>query len=230
MSNFNMEPITCPNCKTEQKIKVWESVDIAKSPKEKAKIISGEFFQFKCKKCDFSAPLAYNCLYSDIENKMLIWLIPELTDEVKDKLTTAETLKGDNEHPTNDYIYRIVTTPNELKEKIMINDAGLDDRVVELLKMVYMSQLTTLTGDKTIAEEAITEMYLDIQDEDKYSFVIFFEKREPLMIPVNYDVYIKLYADFIEMIEQEHEEKFVEIDFEWAKKMFFKKMKKTIDN
>lgn len=227
MSKFNMEPITCPQCKTEQKIKVWESVNVSLSPKEKQKILDGEFFKFKCKKCDFEAPLAYNCLYSDIENKLIIWMIPELTDELKEKLSVAETMKGDEEHSTKDYIYRIVTTPNELKEKIMINDAGLDDRIVELLKMVYLSQISTITGDEKIAEENISEMYLDIQGEECYSFIVFFEKRNPLMIPINYDVYIKVYEDFIDLVESEQEEKFTEVDFQYAKKMFSKKNKKS---
>lgn len=224
MSNFNMEPITCPNCKTEQKIKVWESIDVSVSPKEKQKILDGDFFKFSCKKCDFEAPLAYNCLYSDVENKLLIWLIPELTDEIKEKLSVADTLKGDEKHDTSDYIYRIVTTPNELKEKIMIKDEGLDDRIVELLKMVYLSQISTLTGDETIADENILEMYLDRQGKGCYSFIIFFEKREPVMISINNDIYKKIYDDFIQLVESEQEEKFTEVDFQYAKKIFSKKV------
>ncbi len=224
MSNFNMEPITCPNCKTEQKIKVWESIDVSVSPKEKKKILDGDFFKFSCKKCDFEAPLAYNCLYSDIENKLLIWLIPELTDEIKEKLSVADTLKGDEKHDTSDYIYRIVTTPNELKEKIMIKDEGLDDRIVEILKMVYLSQISTITGDESIADENILEMYLDRQEKGCYSFIIFFEKREPIMIPINNDIYEKVYNDFIQLVESEQEEKFTEVDFQYAKKIFSEKV------
>lgn len=219
MSKFNMETMVCPKCKTEQKIKVWESVNVTQSPKEKERILKGEFFRFACKKCDMTAPLAYNCLYNDMDKKLLVWLIPELTDEVEEKLASAETIADDDKSGLG-YIYRIVETPNELKEKIMINDAGLDDRIVELLKMIYMSQMADITGDKTIAEEGITEMLLDVKGENDFAFVIFFEKREPLMIDINYDVYIKVYEDFIELVEEVSEEKFTRVDFQWAKKIF----------
>lgn len=218
MSNYNMQPIVCPVCKTEHKIKVWENLDGGENKKQKENILNGEFFKFKCKKCEYFAPLAYNFLYSDIKKHIALWLLPEATEEDIKSLNMSYVNSKDEKI----YISRIVDTPNELKEKIMINDAGMDDRVVELMKMVYMSQLVEITGDEKIKEEGILEMYIDIKDEE-YSMVIFFENREPIMFPVKYEVYIKLYQDFIELIEADEEEGFVKVDYLWAKKMFDKK-------
>lgn len=218
MSNYNMQPIVCPICKTEHKIKVWENLDGSENGKQKENILSGEFFRFKCKKCDYFAPLAYNFLYTDVKKHMALWLLPEVTEEDLRVLNESYVQNKDEKI----YISRIVETPNELKEKIMINDAGMDDRIVELLKMVYMSQLVEITGDEKIVEENILEMYLDVKGEE-YSIVIFFENREPIMFPVKYEVYIKLYQDFIEMVEEEEEDGFLKVDYLWAKRMFDKK-------
>lgn len=215
MSKYNMEPIVCPVCKTEHKIKIWENLEVAENEKQKEKILNNEFFMFDCKKCDYSAPLAYNFLYSDKKKNLLMWLLPDASDEVLEKLEQADT--GDEA-----LICRVVETPNELKEKIMINEAGMDDRIVELFKLVYVSQLVSITGDESVAEEGITEMLFDVND-GQYSFVVFFEKREPVMIPANYDVYIKLYTDFIEIVEENEKKGFEKIDFLWAKDMFNRK-------
>lgn len=215
MSKYNMEPIVCPVCKTEHKIKIWESLEASENEKQKEKILDNTFFMFDCKKCDYTAPLAYNFLYSDKKKNMMIWLIPEATEEVLAKMEEANTGK-------DNMICRVVETPNELKEKIMINDAGMDDRIVELFKLVYVSQLVAITGDESIAEEGITEMLFDI-NEDQYAFVVFFEKRDPVMIPANYEVYIKLYTDFIEIVEENEKKGFEKIDFLWAKDMFNRK-------
>lgn len=221
MSNFNMETITCPKCKTEQKIKIWESVNIAQSPKQKENILNGDFFTFKCKKCDCSMPIGYSFLYDEIEKKIMIWLLPDATEETIDSIKEySKSIIDENQLKAKNCILRIVTTPNELREKIMINDAGLDDRVVELVKMVYLSQIVNNSEDKTIGEKIIEEMLIDVKGENDYYLVIFFKDEEPMMFPVQYEVYIKVYQDFIELIEENEQENFEIIDSDYAKRIF----------
>ncbi len=207
MSKFDMETITCPECKTEQKIKRWESIEAQDSPQAKEDIINGNLFKFECKKCKKEVPLVYKCLYTDQKKKLSIWLLPD-----------GEDVK--NEKSCEGWIKRIVATPNELKEKVMINDKGMDDRVVELLKMLYTAQLPKLLDNEKIGEEGILEMFIDFIEEDKYGFVIFFENIEPIMVPIDYDIYINLYKDLIEKIEENQRERFIRVDFQWSKEFF----------
>ena len=64
----------------------------------------------------------------------MIYLVPE--SEVE---KTYEMFYGENalaDYRTEKYLYRIVTSANQLVEKIQIFDAGKDDRVMELVKLL----------------------------------------------------------------------------------------------
>ncbi len=40
------------------------------------------------------------------------------------------------DYRTEKYLYRVVTSPNQLVEKIQIFDAGKDDKIMELVKLL----------------------------------------------------------------------------------------------
>ena len=69
-----------------------------------------------------------------MEDLVMIYLVPE--SEVK---KTYEIFYEKNtlaDYRTEKYLYRIVTSANQLVEKIQIFDAGKDDRVMELVKLL----------------------------------------------------------------------------------------------
>jgi hypothetical protein len=65
-----------------------------------------------------------------MDRLLMIWFMPgdETPPPVPELLTEVT---GDN---AETYRFRLVRSPNELKEKIFLSDADLDDRVVELMK------------------------------------------------------------------------------------------------
>ena len=52
---------------------------------------------------------------------------------------------------TKKYLARIVTSPNQLVEKIQIFDAGKDDRIMELVKLLVTDSLHENNPDKEFA-------------------------------------------------------------------------------
>lgn len=62
------------------------------------------------------------------------------------------------------YQVRLVSSLNDLKEKILISDAGLDDRVIELLK-IYIE---AMASDQFDADECIKVVFLS-REEDALS-------------------------------------------------------------
>ena len=69
-----------------------------------------------------------------MEDLIMIYLVSE--SEVE---KTYEMFYGENalfDFRTKKYLARIVTSPNQLVEKIQIFDAGKDDRVMELVKLL----------------------------------------------------------------------------------------------
>lgn len=223
MADFSMQSIECPECKTEQKIKIWESVDVTGNEKNKNKIMSDELFTFTCKKCGHVVPLVYNCLYTDADSRLSVWMLPAIGSEEIEKLPKPSGIGEESEKLAEEYSFRVVDTPNELKEKIIIKDAGMDDRVIELMKMVYLSQLPAITGDEKIADENISEMYFNLTEDGGYCFTVFFENGKELLIGAEKSVYDKIQDDFKSLIEKDDTHTYRKVDCEWSQKMFMAK-------
>jgi hypothetical protein len=74
-----------------------------------------------------------------MEDLIMIYLVSE--SEVE---KTYEMFYGENalfDFRTKKYLARIVTSPNQLVEKIQIFDAGKDDRIMELVKLLVADSL-----------------------------------------------------------------------------------------
>ena len=56
------------------------------------------------------------------------------------------------DYRTEKYLYRIVTSANQLVEKIQIFDAGKDDRVMELVKLLATDSLLENNPDEEFDE------------------------------------------------------------------------------
>jgi hypothetical protein len=74
-----------------------------------------------------------------MEDLIMIYLVSESEAE-----KTYEMFYGENalfDFRTKKYLARIVTSPNQLVEKIQIFDAGKDDRIMELVKLLVADSL-----------------------------------------------------------------------------------------
>lgn len=80
----------------------------------------------------------------------MIYLVSE--SEVE---KTYEMFYGENalfDFRTEKYLSRIVTSPNQLVEKIQIFDAGKDDRIMELVKLLATDSLLENNPDEEFDE------------------------------------------------------------------------------
>ena len=130
-----------PECDHELKITICPAVNVTTDPEMREKVLSGELFLFTCEKCGYTGFAGYPFVYEDKETQggFLIYLEPDCPDrEVGIDGDMADQVVY-RERPM-----RLVANLNALKEKIFIFEAGLDDRVMELFKMLT---LTKLHGD-----------------------------------------------------------------------------------
>ncbi len=58
-----------------------------------------------------------------------------ISDEILARFFKIEKIGNAQE----DYLYRFVQSKNELREKLFIFDAGLDNRAIEILKFLYIN-------------------------------------------------------------------------------------------
>ena len=142
MSLENKTTATCPQCKEPGEFTVWSSINTTLDPDKKAAVMDGSLFLFTCPKCGAKTIAVYPCLYHDMEKKLMIYLAP--TDAAFQDAMRSSATTADNDLMKTvgaGYIRRIVRTVNELREKVMIFEAGLDDRIVELFKSLLETSM-----------------------------------------------------------------------------------------
>lgn len=134
MSKHHIEKVTCPSCHHEGDFEVWDSINTVLDPEMKEKVLNQSIFLYTCPNCGETFRLNYPTLYHQMEDLVMIYLVPE--SEVE---KTYEMFYGENalaDYRTEKYLNRIVTSANQLIEKIKIFDAGKDDRIIELVKLL----------------------------------------------------------------------------------------------
>ena len=119
-------PITCPQCRRVQTMKVPLKVNTLKDRGARERILSGALFSFVCTGCGYTAEvLPRGFLYQDPTRRLMVYLSP----------AGGEPLGG-AQLPQSfaRYRLRVVSDRVRLVEQILISDAGLDDRHVMIFK------------------------------------------------------------------------------------------------
>ncbi|HJJ46745.1 MAG TPA: CpXC domain-containing protein [Methanocorpusculum sp.] len=179
------DSIICPECGHEQELHIIPSVNVTLDPDMREMVLSGDIFLFTCEKCGFSGFAGYPFIYEDKERNggFLIYMEPECEErEVGIDGDVADQVLLQN------MTMRLVTTINELKEKIFIFEAGLDDRVVELFKTLALSKMWADNTEKIPDELRFTR--LETVDMEQKVFFTGFRKEEYLgILELPYSLY-----------------------------------------
>ena len=126
--------IRCEYCGTEYDHVSHLVVEKHESKKLTQDIINDEFFYAVCPHCNLMTGVDHPVTYIDMENRTLLAYFDSDIE-----LSLAETQIGELMREcdvSNNYnTVRVVSTQNELREKIILLNNGLDDRVIEILKL-----------------------------------------------------------------------------------------------
>ncbi len=215
MSKKSTIKITCPKCGKESDFEVWESINTKIDPEAKQKVRSAELFAFTCPDCGNKTSVDYGFLYHQQEDK--IWIQYCNSDE-----NLAESLKffssSDKEEDeivkglrADKYIIRLVRSRNHLIEKLRIFDCGLNDMVIEVIKLISAGNFKSTDPDKRVADALF-----DVSPEGKY--VIFYINTEGDFFASSEfpkELYDGLYENFKEKFPDPREGELV-IDAQWA--------------
>lgn len=193
MSEFEMEYVTCENCKSEYTVKVWDELDITENSALREKILRDEIITSKCKVCNHENTTVYPVICIDNEMKIIIWYLPVDEKEFKN---SCKALNGEllGEYDvTSDYQLRVTDDYNELKEKIIARNENLDDRVLEIAKEVYKSQI--VCDGNEIELEDIYGMYVNVGENGQVVFDMLLSDERCMNIPLEQEVYDKICED-----------------------------------
>lgn len=152
MSMRNKVTVQCPKCGKSIEAWQWSAVNGDKNPDQKNKLLDGSLFDAQCKKCGHTSKLGYPLLYNDPAQNIMIWLVFD-DDEIKHVTDFFKSSKngGDTEQADPACRQRIVRDSYRLREKLMIFESGLDDKIVEIAKLAYAQSVQRQNPKEKIA-------------------------------------------------------------------------------
>jgi hypothetical protein len=217
VSRQHEEPITCPGCGRRSTFTTWSSLNATLDPDQKPRLLSGELTRFTCPACGHSAEVSYPLLYHDMERQLMLWHVPDASVkhgyEAPGELPAAmrKTLGAG-------YRFRRVGTLNSLREKVLIFDHDLDDRVVEVLKLLVVAQAPS-GKIPTGADVYFSEIVREDDGSNGLAFTIVSEKGSSgAILPMG--MYQKVAADLARGLAQPPDGSWPVIDSEFAFRLF----------
>lgn len=175
MSTLLKKGISCPHCGEQEIITIISGINAAENPEFKQKILDETLFDWQCGRCGYTAQMSYPLVYHDPKGGYMVALYRTGTK--------ANAVEAGPE--ISHLVKRRVKNLAELKEKILIYDAGLDDVAVDLNK----NALCTIIKE-SYSTNKIKAYFSRLCDDGGIEFAIFLGGRqEPVYHATKKEVY-----------------------------------------
>ncbi|MCQ2492083.1 MAG: CpXC domain-containing protein [Lachnospiraceae bacterium] len=208
MSKVHMEKVRCISCGEESGFKFYDMIDPMFSKETKDKVLSGEIFTFTCPHCGAKRRITYDTIYQEIGKG---WYFHLVTSE--DAYVQAINVYADRDAHSGTVlaseIVRIVLSQNQLSETIRIFDEGLDDRVVEIIKAYYLSEI-----QKQMPQLQIAESLFYVNENGQYEIAFLCTDGNHLTVNFSREMYDGIYQDIGVKLPPINQE--IEVDMEIA--------------
>jgi hypothetical protein len=147
MSLSEDQPIACPSCGKPSSFRIQRSVDAARDPELVLALLDGRLFSFTCPSCAHRARVVHPELcFVDPPRDLVVQL------DAAGRFDLAAAAAAWRPLPKTT---RLVRDGNALVEKVRIAQAGLDDRVVEAMKLLARASLgPQAEGKRMLFEDA----------------------------------------------------------------------------
>lgn len=204
----------CSKCGQPQTIKIYRSINISENPELKEKVKDGSLFLWQCPHCGQVNLAKYDTLYHDPEKKLMIWLIPEgeVSEAQMDAISRHAKAMGG-------YTLRRVSDMGSLMEKVLINEAGLEDTIIEMCKFVIKAELSSKVGEESEKERLMNlDMHfykLEDNGSEKLITLMYPEDNTMKGLNIGYNVYENCMAILQRNPSIIPEDGFKKIDSDW---------------
>lgn len=200
MSTEIAKDIVCPQCGEPQKYRLYASINAQDNPNLKASILDETLFDWRCRRCNYFAAMAYPSVYIDNAARYAVCMTPGGDSRA---MEPPPQLQG--------YVKRRVKNLAELKEKLLIFDSGLDDVAVELVK----NALCTII--RRHYDNARLHAYFSRLEDEKLHFAIYLPRQPE---PVYHSTRIEVYGqsqEVLRTLDFTEPEDFITVDARMAK-------------
>lgn len=216
MSLNSSQKIKCPSCGKLEEVTVWNSITVKDSPDLKNDLLSGNINMFKCSACSHRGLIPTPMLYHDEDKKLLISFTPSNDDALKTRLFSSicEQSKESGELKNyEEYNLRFVCEYNSLLEKILIFDCNLNDKAIEIIKLLILSQDPDKQNDRACIfgkkdGENIEFIVQDFKEGQIYTSSVPLSTYETIWQQLRYSG-VKPYSFDWEMVDAEYANKLI---------------------
>lgn len=226
MAECKVQKVICPKCKNQIEVRVWDKVELPYDAEQKERVMQNTFCRVDCVACGLAYFIAYNCQYNDLEHKYLVWMIPRMGEKEQNQIAVYNNqiqTDASLRLAQGGYRYRIVRDGNELREKVLIFDEGLDDRYIETLKMVYVPLIKKKVGEDC----KIKGIFFDKKKDGGYQFIISFEDKPPMSANANMDIYEDMKVKLKDVVESHTPEGLCLIEANWALEIMMNRVEES---
>jgi hypothetical protein len=156
--------VTCPACGRAHDAVLVQNINTRDDPQAKQRLLAGDFNVLACE-CGRRTQLVSELLYYDPISELTVYVATDADkgDQVFEAL---------GPHGTQ----RLVPSLNALVEKVKIGDAGLEDWVVEMVKVLLLASLPSPDLD--------TVLLFDRADGDRIHWVMFGTEARATQSPI----------------------------------------------
>lgn len=217
----NTIKVKCQQCGDQFEFNTYSLINLQKDQDLYEPLFSLDIFKHKCEKCGHLNIIQYDMMVVDSYKNYMIYLfspdrmdifknnVDEYINKLKD--TSPEGWKVFNESIKHT---RVVNSINDLKEKLLIYDYNLNDKIIELVKR-------GLYENKFLNEQEFPYIMFNAIERDTLAFICIGqgEERQIKEVGVNIEFYNKLIDELGEPLKEFKELDFPLIDKAWAKNL-----------
>lgn len=196
----------CEHCGEQFPVTTWVTLNSRLTPELYQDLLHGRLFNVTCPSCGVQQNRPYTMLLHDMTNKVLIHLdYFELGVFSVNPVTLLDMI---HEVGMPGYRFRIVSEPEELIEKAMIFKAGLDDRVIQIIKDITSQHYSD-------EFDSIPKTYLHIDPDDSSNMRILFRgpvEKECVFTNEMYELGVSIFSPYFDDTYEDS----LEVDREWS--------------
>jgi hypothetical protein len=180
VSTWFDESIRCPHCELEQVARLAHGVHVARAPEVRDQVLARTFHAVTCSGCAGAFVAQRPLIYTDIDRKH--WIQVALEDErprwpeleaavmtVFERAFTGSPLARDIAERMK---VRLVFGLEDLREKLVIWAANLDDAVIECLKVELIRRDPALLRSRLVVDTIGTDGTLSIRADGQRVLII----------------------------------------------------------
>lgn len=210
-TEFRNLSIVCPVCHKRGNFPVFEMLDLVESSESTRSMVrSGKAFLFTCQSCGHKEPVTYPLSCFDDQHDAVITVL-DTDNKVTDYKRIYKMYVSHGGDPSEKY--RICDSCQEMSEKLRIYDDNLDDRIIELIKMLIRSEIAEEVEDF----DAIKCTYKCLSHGKMFFSVRFYGEKEDVELPTS--IYADVENTFNRLDDDAGLKNSFMINYTWADKM-----------